>query len=62
MPRFVQRNQVEDVRRGPSSSRCIGNTGKKAVAILEDHNAVARMVVEEVARLVIGMRSKFIRR
>jgi hypothetical protein len=60
---------VEDVRRGLSSSHCIGSTGKKAAAILEDHNAVARVVVEvvvrlvigeEVARLVIGVCSKFI--
>lgn len=51
---FCPRNRIEDVRRGLSSSRCIGSTEKKAAAVLGDHNSVARVVVEEVARLVIG--------
>lgn len=51
---FFPRNRIEDVRRGLSSSRCIGSTEKKAAAVLGDHNSVARVVVEEVVRLVIG--------
>ena len=57
---FCPRNRVEDARRGLSSSRCIGSTRKKAAAILEDHNAVARWVVDEFVRLVIGVCSKCI--
>ena len=49
---FCPRNGVEDVRKGLSSSRCIESTGKRAAAILEDHNAVARWVVDELVRLV----------
>ena len=49
----------EDVRKGLSSSRCIGSTGKMvaAAAIPEvgDHNSVARMVDGgEAAQLVVG--------
>jgi hypothetical protein len=51
----------DDVRREPSSSRCIASTGKMAAAaaaaaaILEigDHNSVAQLVDGEGAQLVI---------